>query len=282
MSYKSLLAFVNDTERSLKALDATVELARALDAHLDVVAFGLDRTQVGYFYGTVAATVIQDGYDQALASARRAEAAVRDRLGREELRWGAQGVVTQMGAMGSLVGLNARFSDLVVLPQPYGQDTRPEDAAVLEASLFEGQAAVLVLPDSAVAEGKLPQMGRAVLAWNQTPEAMQAARRALPLLKAAKSVNIVVVDPPSHGPERSDPGGPLSQWLSRHGIRGEVSVLAKSLPTVGEVLSRHIRETDADLLVMGAYSHSRLREMILGGATRDMLETAQVPVLMAH
>lgn len=282
MSYKALLALVNDSERNLKALDATIGLARDLDAHLEVLALGLDRTQVGYFYGTAATTIVQDGYDQALAAAKKAEAAVRERLVREDIRWGAQGVVVQAGGIASLVGLTARFNDLVVMPQPYGENASSEDVAALEASLFDGQAPVLVLPQGVIDKGTLPTMSRIVLAWNQTPEAMTAARKALPLLKAAKSVNIVVVDPPSHGPERSDPGGPLSQWLSRHGIRGEVSVLARNLPTVGEVLARHIRETAADLLVMGAYSHSRFREMILGGATREMLEHSEVPVFMAH
>ena len=111
---------------------------------------------------------------------------------------------------------------------------------------------------------------------------MTAVRRALPFLKAAEMVDITVVDPPSHGPERSDPGGLLCQMLVRHGVRAEVSVLAKTLPRVSDVLARHVRDRDADLLVMGAYGHSRFREAILGGATRNMLEQAEVPVLMAH
>ncbi len=107
-------------------------------------------------------------------------------------------------------------------------------------------------------------------------------RAALPLLKAADLVNIAIVDPSSHGPERSDPGGALSQLLSRHGVKTEVSVLAKTMPRVSDVLNRHVRDTDADMMVMGAYGHSRFREAILGGTTRNMLEQAEVPVFMAH
>jgi nucleotide-binding universal stress UspA family protein len=70
--------------------------------------------------------------------------------------------------------------------------------------------------------------------------------------------------------------------LSRHGVRAEVSVLAKTMPRVCDILTRHARDIDADLLVMGAYGHSRFRESILGGATRNMLEMAQIPVFMAH
>jgi nucleotide-binding universal stress UspA family protein len=95
-------------------------------------------------------------------------------------------------------------------------------------------------------------------------------------------VQIVVVDPPAHGPERSDPGGHLCQLLVRHGVKAEVSVLARTLPHVSDVLARQLRDLDADLLVMGAYGHSRFREAILGGTTRDMLANAEVPVFLAH
>jgi len=121
-----------------------------------------------------------------------------------------------------------------------------------------------------------------VLAWNQSREALVAARRAMPFLKRAEMVQIVVIDPPAHGPERSDPGGQLCQLLVRHGVRAEVSVLARTLPRISEVLARHARDVNADMLVMGAYGHSRFREAIMGGATRDMLENAQVPVFLAH
>jgi nucleotide-binding universal stress UspA family protein len=104
----------------------------------------------------------------------------------------------------------------------------------------------------------------------------------MPFLKRADMVQIVVVDPPTHGPERSDPGGLLCQFLVRHGVRAEVSVLARTLPRVSEVLARQALDVNADMLVMGAYGHSRFREAILGGATRDMLEKSEVPVFLAH
>ena len=102
------------------------------------------------------------------------------------------------------------------------------------------------------------------------------------LLRAAEAVEIAVVDPSPHSPEGSDPGGALCQKLTRHGVKADIAVLAKTLPTVSEVLNRRAAETGADLVVMGAYSHSRLREAILGGATRHMLERAPLPILMAR
>ena len=95
-------------------------------------------------------------------------------------------------------------------------------------------------------------------------------------------MNITIIDPPTHGPERSDPGGALSQWLSRQGVHSEISVLAKTMPRVADVLARHANDIGADLVVMGAYGHSRFREAILGGATRHTLETSEVPVFLAH
>ena len=168
----------------------------------------------------------------------------------------------------------------MVLPRPYGAGKGADSEAVVEAALFDAKVPVLVLPAAGLPEGALPR--RVVLAWNQSAEAMAATRAALPLLKGADLVDITVVDPPPHGPERSDPGGLLCQMLVRHGVRAEVSVLARSLPRVSEVLARHATDQNADLLVMGAYGHSRFREAILGGATRNMLEQAELPVLMAH
>ena len=279
MGYKTLLTIVTDVAAAGKTLDAAVALAARHDAHLDILSIGIDRTQVGYYYAGASAVILQDTIERAQADADAVDEAVKTYMNRQDVRWASEAAVAQLGGLGNLVALRARFSDLIVLPRPYGSGRGQESEAVVEASMFEGQAPVMVLP-----EGGLPAtLGkRIVVAWNQSSEALTAIRRALPLLKAADLVNIAVIDPPQHGPERSDPGGQLSQMLSRHGVRAEVSVLAKTMPRVSEVLARHIRDQNADMLVMGAYGHSRFREAILGGATRDMLELAEVPVFMAH
>jgi nucleotide-binding universal stress UspA family protein len=150
---------------------------------------------------------------------------------------------------------------------------------VIEAALFEGQAPVLMVPDQ-THQITAPQ--KIALAWNESAEALNAARAALPLLQAAQEVHVVVIDPPVHGPNRSDPGGQLSQYLARHGVRCEIDVLSKTMPRVSDILLRHAKDLGADLVVMGAYGHSRFREAILGGATRYMLEQSEIPVFMAH
>jgi nucleotide-binding universal stress UspA family protein len=150
---------------------------------------------------------------------------------------------------------------------------------VVEGALFEGQVPVMICPDN----GKVPTTPeRVVVAWNESNESLRAARASLPILKAASAVHVVVIDPPAHGPNRSDPGGMLSQFLARHGVKAEIDVLSKTMPRVSDVLMRHAADVNADLVVMGAYGHSRFREAIMGGATRNMLEQAKIAVLMAH
>ena len=121
-----------------------------------------------------------------------------------------------------------------------------------------------------------------VVAWNESAEAMHATRLALPFLKATDEVHIAIIDPPQLGPDRSDPGGPLAVYLFRHGINCDIQVMTSGGKSVSDRLNQYVTEAGGDLLVMGGYGHSRFREAILGGATRDMLEHAKVPVFMAH
>lgn len=282
MAYKTILTVLTAAADAALAIGSAARLARAQDAHLDILVLGVDRTQLGYSYIGAGAVLMEVATERAESEARTTEAAARAALAAEggDLRWALEAAVTQIGALTGVVAQRARFADLVVLPRPYGAGKGADSEAVVEAALFDAKVPVLVLPAAGLPEGALPH--RVVLAWNQSAEAMAATRAALPLLKGADLVDITVVDPPPHGPERSDPGGLLCQMLVRHGVRAEVSVLARSLPRVSEVLARHATDQNADLLVMGAYGHSRFREAILGGATRNMLEQAELPVLMAH
>jgi len=279
MAYKSILTIVTDAEAATAQLETAIALARREDAHLDVLCMGVDRTQTGYYYAGATAFVQQETLDRAQEDAKAIETAVAARMAAEDIRWSSETLVVQIGAIATVVGLRARFADLAVQGRPYGKGRGQELEAVIESALFEGAVPVIIVPDDYTGQ---VAARRVVVAWNQSNEAMSAIRKALPLLKAADLVDITVIDPPTHGPERSDPGGQLSQWLARHGVHAEVSVLAKTMPRISDVLGRHIRDTSADLVVMGAYGHSRFREAILGGATRHMLEMAEVPVVMAH
>ena len=283
MWFKSVLVVVTNPGQAQAAIAAAARIALANDGHLDVLAVGVDQTQLGYSYIGGGAVLTELSLARAGDDAKRAEVAARAVLSEQDpaLRWSLDTAVAEMGGVGNIVGNAASFVDLVVQTRPYGAGQGYEAEAVVEAALFDGHAPVLIVP----AGLDLPHIAspkRILLAWNQSAEALIAAKRALPLLQAAEYVDVTVVDPPARGPERSDPGGLLCQFLVRHGVKAEVTVLARTKAKVSEVLAQHALDRDCDMMVMGAYGHSRLREAVLGGATRAVLEGTAIPVLMAH
>ncbi|WP_370312135.1 universal stress protein [Sagittula sp.] len=280
MAFKTLLTVITDADLVDPTIAAAADLASAMDAHLDVLCLGVDRTQTGYYYAGANAMVLQETLSRASAEGESLAAAARKALGRTDVRWAVDHGVAQLADLGRIVAARARFSDLAVLPKPYGEGCGIELEPVLEGALFDGQVPVIVNPGSGVTLTAAPK--RIALAWNESSEALRAVRYAMPLLKQADTVHVVVIDPPQHGPNRSDPGGILSQYLARHGVKPEIDVLSKTMPRVSDVLLRHCADVEADLVVMGAYGHSRFREAILGGATRSMLEQTALPVFMAH
>ncbi|SFD24754.1 universal stress protein [Tropicimonas isoalkanivorans] len=278
MAYKSILTVVTSSDIAASALEGAAEMANNQDAHLDILSLGIDHSTPGYYYAGTNALIEQATLDRAREEAEQIDIAVGAAMEGAACRWASDAALAQIGTIQNLVGNRARFADLVVLPKPYGESRGIADEAVLEAALFAGNVPVLVLP-----QGKLPpQFAKIVIAWNQSAEALDAVRAALPLLQQAHLSNIVIIDPPRHSPDRSDPGGMLSQMLARHGVRAEISVVAATMPRTADVLARHCEDQQADLLVMGAYGHSRFREAIMGGATRDTLEAAKIPVFMSH
>lgn len=279
MGYKTILTVVTDEALAQSTIEHAAAVAAAWDAHLDVLCFGVDRTQTGYYYAGANAMILQETISRATADAAQLAGVVRGILGQTSVRWAVEEGVAQLADIGRHVAGRARFADLVVMPKPYGKERGVELEPVTEGALFEGQTPVLVVPDTSPA-GTAPS--RVVIGWNESNEALRSVRAAMPLLQSAEHVHVVVIDPPQHGPNRSDPGGALSQFLARHGVKPEIDVLSKTMPRVSDVLRRHVLDVNADMVVMGAYGHSRFREAILGGATRNMLEQAEVPVFLAH
>lgn len=279
MSYKTILTVLTDPAEVGEVLGGAIPFAVEAGAHLDVLCLGIDRTQTGYYFAGATALMHDETIAQAQADAAEIETAARAVLGRADLSWGVDALVAQSASVAGLVARRARFCDLVVLPKPYGEGKYSDAPVVVEAAMFQGQSPVIVL-----AGGLTPKAApkKVVVAWNESSEAMAAIRRALPILGRADLVSVCIVAPERHASDASDPGAELSRMLSRHGVNVEVTILAQTLPRVSEVIARHVADIDADMLVMGAYGHSRFREAILGGATRNMLEHAKVPVFMAH
>lgn len=279
MAFKTISTVVTDFELHGPVLDAAAEIAAREGGHLEVYCLGIDHTQPGFYYAGAGALAMQTTLAEAEERALALEKAVKQRLRNHEVSWGANALAAQSAGIGPFLAQFMRYSDLVVLGKPYGEGRGHECEAIVEASLFDAGAPVMVMPDGATFPKKID---RVVVAWNESREALTAVQRALPLLTAAETVNIAIIDPPPHASNRSDPGGALSEMLARHGAHAEISVLAKTMPRVSDVIARHVQDQAADILIMGAYGHSRFRESILGGATRNMLEMSKVPVFMAH
>jgi nucleotide-binding universal stress UspA family protein len=279
MSLRSISTIISDAGLAKPVIAAASAVAETHDAHLDVLCLGVDRSQMEYYYAGANAAILQDAISRAGKDAEAIEAETRRLLENTNVRWGTDTGVTQMADIGRRVALHARFSDLVVLPKPYGKDRGIELEPIVEAAMFEGRTPVMIVPDEAEVS-RLPKT--ALLCWNESSESLTAIKASLPLLAEADAVHICVIDPPVHGPNRSDPGGMLAAWLARHDIRAEIDVVARTLPRISDVIRRQAEDIGAELIVMGAYGHSRFREAILGGATRNMLEDTNIPVFMAH
>jgi nucleotide-binding universal stress UspA family protein len=180
----------------------------------------------------------------------------------------------------SELAVQARYADLVVVGQADPDSSLPTATDLPEATALTSGRPVLVVPHIGVtaAPGKT-----VLLCWNASREAARAASEALPFLKAAAKVIVLVIDarstPDGHGAE---PGADAATWLARHGVKVTVQRDVAADADVGATILSRAADHAADLIVMGLYGHSRLREMVLGGASRTLLGTMTVPVFMAH
>jgi nucleotide-binding universal stress UspA family protein len=175
---------------------------------------------------------------------------------------------------------HTRHADLVILSQ-----SDPEEVSILgsgfpAAIVMGGGRPAIVIPYI----GPGTTLGRRVLvAWDGGREATRAVHDALPILERADSVTVLSINPDaSRNGGRRDPGADISLHLARHGVKTTAAWTIANEISVGDAILADIADNGIDLLVMGAYGHSRLREVVLGGATRHLLEHMTVPVLMSH
>lgn len=169
-------------------------------------------------------------------------------------------------------------ADLVVVAGPGNDGAEGSAAHAFAAALMlESGRPVLVVPPGAVAPGA---GAAALVAWRQGAEATRALHDALPLLQGAARVDLVAVDPPDD--EAREALDRVATHLARHGVHARVEACESGGRSVSAVLVEHARAMPAGLLVAGGYGHSRLREWVMGGVTRDLLLGSPVPVLFSH
>jgi nucleotide-binding universal stress UspA family protein len=170
----------------------------------------------------------------------------------------------------------ARWSDLFVASVPYRHEPILYWDQLVEAVMFESGHGIYLVPAASKAP---PQLDNVLIAWSATREAARAIAEALPLLKAARIVRLVTIDPEEDAtPETSR----IVEHFAHHGVKVEVITLAAAQKSIPDILLRESESLKAGLIVMGAYGHSRLREWILGGVTRDIIERSDIPLFLAH
>lgn len=276
MAYKTILVHIDDGKRWPARLEAAIGLARRFDAKLIGLNALTPIELPGYVLaGTGGASIANLQKQSTEEQAARAKAAfekVASAAGFANAEWR-----TSRRDAVAAVTLHARYADLVVLGQPSDEDTGVA-AGFAEDVVLEGGRPVLMLPYM----GNFAAIGkRALVCWNASREATRAVTDAIPLLREAESARVIVINP-KPGEHGAMPGSDIALFLARHGVSVEVQVdKAVEIDVGNEILSR-AADFGADLIVMGAYGQSRLREFVMGGASRTIIASMTVPVLLSN
>lgn len=269
---KSVLLHVYDDDALDDRLQVALDICRAFDAHLTCLQVTPYNAYVSFepLGGVCTQTAV-------LESVREREDEVRERiegrLGQDDVRWdwvAADGPVVQ-----TLVSASA-LSDLLIVSQfPGAGDAAVQPLPIVDEVAVHAACAVMLVP----ADVKTFDSGRpAVIGWNASPEAANAVRNALPFLRAASVVDIVSIGEDGEAfPQTS-----ASSYLSRHSVASDLHTLPADPKGAGAALEGFAERRGAGCLVIGAYGRSRFRETLLGGATRDLLRTSHIPLLLGH
>jgi nucleotide-binding universal stress UspA family protein len=248
--------------------------------------FGAHVAGVAFSYDPVIPPTIMGGVPASFIDAQRAESdkAANDALAKFDEAARRAGVSAESRTLSaSLAGAADRFGaiarrfDLSVVGQAEPDTVAPEEL-IVEGALFSSGRPVLVVP---YIQKDGPRFDRVMVCWDASRNAARAVADAMPLLARAKAVDVVIV---ANERAKSDeiPGADIGQHLARHGMKVDVKRIVATDTDVANTILSHAADTGADFMVMGGYGHSRLREFILGGATRGILASMTLPTLMSH
>ena len=275
-----LVPYVNkDSERAPAA--AAIALAKAFQAHVAMLVTVDVPAPMPSDCGAMAYDVYARLHEEARKRARERADALREKFAHATVPMEVRTTEAVSLYPQNAAAMQARYVDLSVLP------AMPRDGAekmlvhdYFHDVLRHSGRPVLVVPEGGIAT--LPPK-RAVIAWRPTRESSRAVADAMPLLRKADAVDVLVIDPAvgesAHGGE---PGADIAAHLARHGLRVEVTTRASMNFSVAYAVLDYARMVGADLVVSGGYGHSRLREAVLGGTTRELLQTTHLPVLFSH
>lgn len=285
MALKDLLVHLDAAPRSAVRLGVAAGLALRHRAHLTAL-FVIEVPAAALFYGDpggfVDARLVDEMMDKirqrAMVDARRVEQEFRERLRRDGIE-GEWRVVE--GGIAETVAQHARYADLAILGQHDPDDTAASSTApVVESTLLSSGRPVLVVPYT----GAVTTLGETVLVgWKSSRESARAVNDALPLLQQAKSVTVLAVNPEDGiGGDGDVPAADIALHLARHGVKASAAHTVAGEISEGDALLNHADDIGADLIVVGGYGHSRIREVAFGGVTRTLLRTMTAPVFLSH
>jgi nucleotide-binding universal stress UspA family protein len=277
MPYQDILVHIDDAEAMPGRLAVAVELAERFGAHLTGVYVDPGLALPTLIDVPISPSLVEALEDEHRERCKRAEQQFRTTVDRSEVS--SEWRLTQ-GELANTLSRHARYADLVILGQEGGEDQKMVIGGLPDSVILSCGRPALVVPYIGVTT---PPGKHAIVAWNGSREAARAVNDALPLLVGAERVDVMCVN--AGGGEREEaplPGADLCLHLARHGVKAEAQEAVASDLEVGDVLLSRAADHGADLIVMGAYGHARWREVVLGGATRQLLNQMTIPVFMSH
>jgi nucleotide-binding universal stress UspA family protein len=273
-----IVVHVDGSSRSQEICRAALALSSAHEAHL-----------VGVFVSSPVVVIpeipepFRSDYVAHLRAQRKAAADAAEKLFRDTLKTaGKEGEWrVHEGDPSTVLAINGRYADLVVVGQtPPDQRSVPDWGEIPERLVLDVGRPVMVIPHF----GQFPSIAeRIVVAWDASRAATRAVNDAMPLLTKAKQVVVLSINPEiSERRHGKLPGADIALSLARHGVKATVETSWSREVETGDVLLNRAFDAGADLIVMGAYGHTRLREVLLGGVTNHLLDHMTAPVLMSH
>lgn len=276
--YRNILVNVPTEHSPRSVIDGAVSLATRCQARLHAVAAGHESVNMPFLAegGAAIAAISEAEHDKAMDRARAALALFEADAKLAGLTYSCRAIAELQADAAAIVGATSRLYDLAIVAQPeFERETF--DNGLAEAILFQSGGPVLFIPY--IFRGAL-QAKRIGICWDGSRLAARALRDAMPLLEQAEAITILTINPGSVPDDAS--ATQLVRNLSRLGAQTRVVDLTTNGVSVQASLLSLAADESLDLLVMGGYSHSRLRETVFGGVTREMLETMTVPTLMSH
>ncbi len=279
MDIKNILLHLDHSSGCSNRLETAFALARDHGARISGLFVVPDYVVPSYVEAQISVDLITDVTEKAIARAEQALAGYRQRA--DDAGVEMQAAVVE-GQVIPILREHTKYTDLLILGQDDPEDPDNASYGLADALLFEGACACMVVPHS----GRLEAPGkRVLLTWNASRESARALREAMQMLQRAETV-VVLSSEPDDGDASVARGHPHAQELARflesHGIESVSSGIADVDISPSDAILGQAADMDADMIVMGAYGHARLREIILGGVTRDLLKRTTVPLFLAH